>query len=140
MKNAQEAHEAIRPAGRKFKTIKEIKDSMGRDESNLYELIWKRTIASQMKSAQLKQTTITIKNQNTEFRASGQVFLFAGYMKVYVESRDNPKVPNVNKENILPELKVNDHLACDELSIDESTTKPPARFTEASLVLSLIHI
>ena len=60
VKNAQEAHEAIRPAGRKFKTIKEIKDSMGRDESNLYELIWKRTIASQMKSAQLKQTTITV--------------------------------------------------------------------------------
>ena len=134
VKNAQEAHEAIRPAGRKFKPIKEIKDSMGTDESNLYELIWKRTIASQMKSAQLKQTSITIKNQNTEFRASGQVILFAGYMEVYVESRDDPKVPNINKENILPELKENDHLSCDGLSIDESTTKPPARFTEASLV------
>ena len=134
VKNAQEAHEAIRPAGRKFKTIKEVKDSINKDESNLYELIWKRTIASQMKSAQLKQTSITIKNQNTEFRASGQVILFSGYMEVYVESRDDPKAPNINKENILPELKENEHLSCEDLSIDESTTKPPARFTEASLV------
>ena len=134
VKNAQEAHEAIRPAGRQFKTIKDIKDSMGANESSLYELIWKRTIASQMKSAKLKQTSITIKNQNTEFRANGQVILFAGYMEVYVEDGDDPKSPNINKENILPELKENDHLSCENLSIDESTTKPPARFTEASLV------
>jgi len=134
VKNAQEAHEAIRPAGRKFKTIKEIKNSMGADQSNLYELIWKRTIASQMKSAKLKQTSITINNQNTEFRASGQVILFAGYMDVYVEGRDDPKATNINKENVLPKLKENDLLSCEDLSIDESTTKPPARFTEASLV------
>ena len=107
---------------------------MGSDESNLYELIWKRTIASQMKSAKLKQTSITINNQNTEFRASGQVILFAGYMDVYVEGRDDPKATNINKENVLPKLKENELLSCEDLSIDESTTKPPARFTEASLV------
>ena len=134
VKNAQEAHEAIRPAGRRFKTVDQIKNSIGPDESNLYELIWKRTVACQMKSAQLKLTSITIKNQNTEFRTSGQVILFAGYMKVYVESRDDTKIPNINKENVLPELKENDHLSCNRISIDESTTKPPARFTEASLV------
>jgi len=115
-------------------TVDQIKNSIGPDESNLYELIWKRTVACQMKSAQLKLTSITIKNQNTEFRTSGQVILFAGYMKVYVESRDDTKIPNINKENVLPELKENDHLSCDRISIDESTTKPPARFTEASLV------
>ena len=87
-----------------------------------------------MLSAKLKQTTVTIENQNSEFRANGQVILFSGYMKVYVEGKDDPKSTVANKENVLPEIKENDHLGCDNLTIDESTTKPPARFTEASLV------
>ena len=134
MKNAQEAHEAIRPAGRSFRPIEQGANTIGNDEAKLYELIWKRTIACQMLSAKLKQTTVTIENQNSEFRANGQVILFPGYMKVYVEGKDDPKSTVANKENVLPEIKENDRLGCDSLTIDESTTKPPARFTEASLV------
>ena len=134
VKNAQEAHEAIRPAGRSFRPIEQGANTIGNDEAKLYELIWKRTIACQMLSAKLKQTTVTIENQNSEFRANGQVILFPGYMKVYVEGKDDPKSTVANKENVLPEIKENDRLGCDNLTIDESTTKPPARFTEASLV------
>ena len=134
VKNAQEAHEAIRPAGRSFKPIDKGANTIGKDEAKLYELIWKRTIACQMPSAKLKQTTVTIKNQNSEFRANGQVILFPGYMKVYVEGKDDPKSAVANKENVLPKINENDHLGCHNLTIDESTTKPPARFTEASLV------
>ena len=134
VKNAQEAHEAIRPAGRSFRPIEQGANTISNDEAKLYELIWKRTIACQMLSAKLKQTTVTIENQNSEFRANGQVILFPGYMKVYVEGKDDPKSTVANKENALPEIKENDHLGCDNLTIDESTTKPPARFTEASLV------
>ena len=134
VKNAQEAHEAIRPAGRTFRPIEQGSNNISEEEAKLYELIWKRTIACQMPSAKLKQTTVTIENQNSEFRANGQVILFPGYMKVYVEGKDDPKSIVANKENVLPEIKENDHLGCDNLTIDESTTKPPARFTEASLV------
>ena len=134
VKNAQEAHEAIRPAGRTFRPIEQGSNNISKEEEKLYELIWKRTIACQMPSAKLKQTTVTIENQNSEFRANGQVILFPGYMKVYVEGKDDPKSIVANKENVLPEIKENDHLGCDNLTIDESTTKPPARFTEASLV------
>ena len=134
VKNAQEAHEAIRPAGRSFRTIEKVADTVNNDGAKLYELIWKRTIACQMPSAKLKQTTVTIENQNTEFRANGQVILFPGYMKVYVEGKDDPKSSVANKENVLPDIKEDDRLSCDNLTIDESRTKPPARFTEASLV------
>ena len=134
VKNAQEAHEAIRPAGRAFRPIEQGSNTISEEETKLYELIWKRTIACQMPSAKLKQTTVTIENQNSEFRANGQVILFPGYMKVYVEGKDDPKSIVANKENVLPEIKENDQLGCDNLTIDESTTKPPARFTEASLV------
>ena len=90
VRNAQEAHEAIRPAHRIFRTVEEVKASLGDEAAKLYDLIWKRTVASQMKSAKLKQTTITILNQKAEFRANGQMILFPGYMKVYVEGIDNP--------------------------------------------------
>ena len=90
VRNAQEAHEAIRPAHRVFRTVEDVKAELGDEAGKLYDLIWKRTVASQMKSAKLEQTSITIKNQKAEFRANGQMILFPGYMKVYVEGRDNP--------------------------------------------------
>ena len=137
VKNAQEAHEAIRPAHRIFRSIDEVKKILDDNASKLYELIWKRTIASQMKAAKLKQTSVTIKNQNTEFRANGQVILFPGYMRVYVEGRDNPNKDLANKETILPKLLEKENLDCQNLESDRHNTKPPARYTEASLVKAL---
>ena len=137
VRNAQEAHEAIRPAHRIFRTVEEVRASLGDEVAKLYDLIWKRTVASQMKSAKLKQTTITILNQKAEFRANGQMILFPGYMKVYVEGIDNPNKDLANKERILPNLEVKEVLHCKTVAPDSHSTKPPARFTEASLVKAL---
>ena len=137
VKNAQEAHEAIRPAHRVFRSLDEVKDTLGEDHSRLYDLIWKRTVASQMPPAKLKQTSITVMNQKAEFRANGQIILFPGYMKVYVESQDNEEKELENKERILPDVKVGEVLNCQSLETESHTTKPPARFTEASLVKAL---
>ncbi|MBJ12932.1 MAG: DNA topoisomerase I [Candidatus Marinimicrobia bacterium] len=137
VRNAQEAHEAIRPAHREFRTIDEVQSILGEDCAKLYDLIWKRTIASQMPPAKLKQTTINIKNNAARFRANGQVIIFPGYMKIYVEGQDNPDAELTNNEKILPVLKKDDHVLCKERKKQSHTTKPPARFTEASLVKAL---
>ncbi len=137
VKNAQEAHEAIRPAHRVFRSVDEVKNTLGNDAAKLYDLIWKRTVASQMTSAKLKQTSVTIQNQESEFRANGQVILFPGYMRVYVEGRDNPDKDLANKERILPSMEEGEKLMFQDLESDSHTTKPPARYTEASLVKGL---
>ena len=137
VRNAQEAHEAIRPAHREFRSVDDVQKVLGDDASKLYDLIWKRTVASQMNSAKLMQTAVTIENQKAEFRANGQVILFPGYMRVYVEGRDNPDKDLANKEKILPALDVGEKLNCKSLESESHNTKPPARFTEASLVKSL---
>lgn len=137
VKNAQEAHEAIRPAGHKIRPVDEIAASLDKDAARLYDLIRKRTIASQMKPARLKQTTVLVTNQKADFRAVGKVIIFSGYMRVYVEGRDDPDAALANKENILPELQVGQRLSCDKLTVDERQTKPPTRYTEASLVKEL---
>ena len=137
VKNAQEAHEAIRPAHRIFRSVAEVEKTLGKDAAKLYDLIWKRTVASQMTPAKLKQTAVTIQNQKTEFRANGQVILFPGYMRVYVEGRDNPEKDLANKERILPALTDGETLNCQKLDSESHTTKPPARYTEASLVKAL---
>lgn len=134
VKNAQEAHEAIRPAGARVKPVTEVVAKLDNDAVRLYELISKRTLASQMKSAKLKETTILINNQKATFRASGRVILFPGYMKIYVVSRDDPKAQIDDKESILPDLNINDNLNLEELEVVGKQTKPPARFTEASLI------
>ena len=134
VKNAQEAHEAIRPAHKIFKSIDTVSKKLGKDAGNLYDLIWKRTIASQMLPAKLKQTSVIISNADTDFRASGQTIVFPGYMKIYVEGKDNPEAELANKEKILPEMSENEILMCNQISSQSHQTKPPARFTEASLV------
>ena len=90
-----------------------------------------------MKSAKLMQTSVTILNQKSEFRANGQVILFPGYMRAYVEGRDNPEKDLENKERTLPALQEGDQITCEALISEEHNTKPPARYTEASLVKSL---
>ena len=134
VKNAQEAHEAIRPAHRQFRTVEDVGSTLGEDAAKLYDLVWKRTIACQMLPAKIKQTSVMIQNQRSEFRATGKIIIFPGYMRVYVEGRDNPEADLADKEKILPDLKKNDRLACTSLKAQTHTTKPPARFTEASLV------
>jgi len=137
VRNAQEAHEAIRPAHRVFRRVEEVQKTLGDEASKLYDLIWKRTVASQMTPAKLKQTAVTIQNQKAEFRANGQVILFPGYMRVYVEGRDNPNKDLANKERILPAMVEGETLDCNTLESESHSTKPPARFTEASLVKAL---
>lgn len=137
VRNAQEAHEAIRPAHQEFRTINDVQSALGEDCAKLYDLIWKRTIASQMLPAKLKQTAINIKNNNAIFRANGQVILFPGYMKIYVEGRDSPDAELANNERVLPNLKNGETLLCKDSKKQSHTTKPPARFTEASLVKAL---
>jgi len=137
VKNAQEAHEAIRPSGTKFKSVDQVKKSTDEDGSRLYDLILKRTLASQMKPAKINQVTVTIINQQSEFRANGKTILFPGYMAAYVESTDRRNGNTEDKETILPKMEANQSLNCESLKADEHSTKPPARFTEASLVKEL---
>ncbi len=137
VKNAQEAHEAIRPSGTKFKSVDQVKKSTDEDGSRLYDLILKRTLASQMKPAKINQVTVTILNQQSEFRANGKTILFPGYMAAYVESTDSRNGSAEDKETILPKMEANQSLDCESLKADEHSTKPPARFTEASLVKEL---
>mgnify|MGYP001224827740 FL=1 len=134
VKNAQEAHEAIRPAGIVFADVKTVSAKMGSDEGKLYDLIWKRAVASQMKPAKLKRTIVNIENQNTVFRARGRVILFPGYMRVYVEGSDDPDGKLADREKFLPEMKKDQRLVCKNLTPEEHITKPPARFTEASVI------
>ena len=134
VKNAQEAHEAIRPAHKSFKSVETVQKKLGKDSGSLYDLIWKRTIASQMLPAKLKQTAVVISNSKIDFRASGQIIDFPGYMKIYVEGKDNPDAELANKEKLLPNLTKNDQLSCLNILAQKHNTKPPARFTEASLI------
>ena len=134
-KNAQEAHEAIRPAGEEMKTAKEIGLSGG--EARLYEMIWKRTMASQMAEAQLRFDTVTIQAGEAEFRASGRHVEFPGFFRVYVEGSDDPDAPHEEEEAALPVLAEGDRLDCAGLEAVPHETKPPARYTEASIVRKL---
>jgi len=134
VKNAQEAHEAIRPAGVDFAEVNLVRSKVGSDEGKLYDLIWKRTVASQMKPAKLKRTTADIENQNTVFRSRGRVLLFPGYMRAYVEGTDDPDGKLADRERLLPELKQGQRLTCSSLVAEDHSTKPPSRFTEASII------
>ena len=131
--SAQEAHEAIRPT--EF-TRQEITGE--RSEVRLYDLIWKRAIASQMANAQLEKTTATIEvsNGTLPFKAQGEVIKFDGFLKVYIESTDEEEDDEDNK-NMLPPLSVGQQLELNHMKATERYTRPPARFTEASLVKKL---
>jgi len=134
-KGAQEAHEAIRPAGAEF--THPDKTGLSGRELALYELIWKRTMATQMKEAQKASMTIKILAGDAEFSASGTRILFPGFLRVYVEGSDDPEAALEDKEVILPQLKKGDVIKAQDIKADGHETKPPARFTEASLVQHL---
>ncbi len=131
-RNAQEAHEAIRPAGKDMKTTEEL--NLVAIEAKLYDLIWKRTVASQMQNAKLKFTTATILVGDARFRASGRSTIFPGFFRAYVEGSDDPNQALDNQEQPLPKLQENENLKCKDIAASGHETKPPARFTEASLI------
>ncbi|MEW2634333.1 type I DNA topoisomerase [Streptomyces sp. NPDC048389] len=140
VKNAQEAHEAIRPSGDRFRTPAET--GLTGDQFRLYELIWKRTVASQMKDATGNSVTVRIggrasDGRDAEFTASGKTITFHGFMKAYVEGADDPNAELDDRERRLPQVAEGDALASEEVSVDGHATKPPARYTEASLVKEL---
>ncbi len=146
-KNAQEAHEAIRPSGEAFKTPDELKVELRKDELALYDLIWKRTVASQMEDAvgrtismRINADTVSLEDATNgtpsircTFGASGRVITFPGYLKAYVEDTDEEDERD-DEERVLPNLTEGDSLPDPALTADGHTTSPPARFTEASLV------
>jgi len=147
VKNAQEAHEAIRPAGESFRTPDEAARSLSGDEFRLYDLIWKRTVASQMAdatgtSAQVRLVGTSAGGDGTpgraaEFSASGKVIQFPGYLRAYVEGEDDPEAELADREVHLPPMEEGDHLTADDLEPGAHTTQPPARYTEASLVKAM---
>jgi DNA topoisomerase-1 len=134
-KGAQEAHEAIRPAGTKMKTAEEL--GLTGPDFKLYQLIWKRTMATQMAEAQLRFDTVTITVDEAEFRASGRTVEFAGFFRAYVEGSDDPEAALEDQDSVLPPLSENDRLQCQNVDANPHETKPPARYTEASLVRKL---
>lgn len=136
-KNAQEAHEAIRPAGTEMRPVSDIAAELDADQIKLYDLIWKRTMASQMSNAKLQQTTAQLVHDNVVFQASGRVIEFPGYLKVYVAGSDDPDADATDKESVLPPLQADDKVTSEHLSAEDHATKAPARYTEASLVKQL---
>ena len=130
-KGAQEAHEAIRPTDMSLHTV-----NIDRDQARLYDLIWKRTLASQMSDAELERTNVKIKSNNHGeiFTAAGEVLLFEGFLKVYLEGNDEDED---EQEGMLPALKVNEKLENNYITATERYSRPAARYTEASLVKKL---
>ena len=130
-KGAQEAHEAIRPTDMSRHTV-----NIDRDQARLYDLIWKRTLASQMSDAQLERTNVKIvaNNHNEVFTASGEVLLFEGFLKVYLEGHDDD---DEEQEGMLPALKVNEKLLNNYITATERYSRAAARYTEAALVKKL---
>ncbi|HXL94246.1 MAG TPA: type I DNA topoisomerase [Streptosporangiaceae bacterium] len=143
VKNAQEAHEAIRPAGDSFRTPAQVaKEKLTRDELRLYELIWQRTVASQMKDATGESVSVRVagtstQNERAEFGASGKIITFYGFLKAYVEDTDDTDTDRDDRERRLPPMAENDPLNVLRLGPLEHATRPPARYTEASLIKEL---
>ena len=143
VKNAQEAHEAIRPAGDSFRTPAQVaREQLSSDERRLYELIWQRTVASQMKDATGESVSVRVAGTSTageraEFGATGKVINFYGFLKAYVESTDDQTADRDDQERRLPPLAESDPLDVLRLAPAEHSTRPPARYTEASLVKEL---
>ncbi|MGE3165624.1 MAG: type I DNA topoisomerase [Planctomycetota bacterium] len=141
VKNAQEAHEAIRPAGESFPTPAEVEGKVSADEQRLYELIWMRTMACQMKDARGRRMTVRVAAQadgkELVFQATGNVIDFPGFLRAYVEGSDDPDAALADKEVILPPMREGEAVSAESIQAEGHTTQPPARFTEASLVKAM---
>ncbi len=137
VKNAQEAHEAIRPAGDAFTPPEVVQNQLGAEAFKLYDLIWKRTVASQMADARGTYTAVDISCGDALFRTKGKSISFAGYLRAYVEGSDDPDAEIADQERILPKLVQGDVLNIESLTPSEHITKPPPRYTEGSLIKEL---
>ena len=141
-KNAQEAHEAIRPSGDRFRRPSEVSAELDRDEQRLYELVWRRAIASQMSDARYETTTVTVEvsagGARLEFTASGTVYTFKGFLEAYEEGRDEKRSDADRAEDqALPALAVGDAVTTTDVEPKGHATTPKPRYTEASLVKAL---
>ena len=141
-KNAQEAHEAIRPAGDVFKTPGELAPELSRDEFALYDLIWKRTVASQMADAKKMQMRVdfdarTADGKETIFRANGSVITFPGFLAAYDDVATDENKDEESEDRRLPAMTIGQSVKVDEYSCEGHDTKPPARYTEPTLVKKL---
>jgi DNA topoisomerase-1 len=137
VKNAQEAHEAIRPAGHPFDFPEALRPALSADEFKLYDLIWKRTIASQMADARGHRVTITIEADGALFQAGGKTIDFPGYLRAYVEGSDDPRAELADRESVLPSVTEGEALGCVEVEAKSHTTQPPNRYSEAALTRKL---
>ena len=142
VKNAQEAHEAIRPAGDNFRTPGDVAGELSREEFRLYELIWRRTIASQMTDAVGFSVTVRIRavsttNEECDFGATGKTITEPGFLRAYVESSDDEEAEAEDAERRLPTLTRDQRLHAESINPTGHATQPPARYTEASLVKAL---
>lgn len=137
VKNAQEAHEAIRPAGQRFDLPEALRNELSADEFRLYELIWKRTVASQMCDARGRRLTITLALGDALFQASGTSIEFPGYLRAYVEGSDDPESELAERETPLPNVEVGQVLEVVRLEPKGHTTQPPGRYSEATLIRAL---
>jgi DNA topoisomerase-1 len=137
VKNAQEAHEAIRPAGHPFDFPESLRGELSPDAFRLYDLIWKRTVASQMADARGRRISITIEGDGAVFQVGGKTIDFPGYLRAYVEGSDDPQAELADRDTVLPQMSVGEQLECRQLDPKSHTTQPPARFTEATLTRTL---
>lgn len=137
VKNAQEAHEAIRPAGHPFELLNRMKEKLNTDEYKLFSMIWKRTIASQMADAKGRRMAVTIEGEGCVFQVTGKTIDFAGYLRAYVEGSDDPDAELADQEKALPPVVEQDKLNADELLPKTHSTLPPSRFSEAALTKAL---
>ena len=137
VKNAQEAHEAIRPAGHPFEKPDVLKKKLNDDEYRLFEMIWKRTVASQMENARGRRIVITLEADGAIFQVSGKTIDFPGFLRAYVEGSDDPEAELADKEVLLPAVTEGESVACKDLECKDHTTSPPNRFSEAALTREL---
>jgi DNA topoisomerase-1 len=137
VKNAQEAHEAIRPAGHPFELPQALSGTLAADEFKLFDMIWKRTIASQMADARGRRITLTIEGEGCVFAVSGKTIDFPGYLRAYVEGSDVPEAELADQEILLPSVEVGESLRCLEMTAKQHATQPPSRFSEAALTKAL---
>ena len=146
VKNAQEAHEAIRPAGEVIAPIDEIRRRLGDDDARIYELVWKRTLASQMRDARGRRRILRVRNvpaganatpSEYVFQATGNTIDFPGFLRAYVEGADDPAAALAERETILPPVEPSDRVDATLIEPGEHQTTPPARLTEATLVKTL---
>ncbi|MHC2071145.1 type I DNA topoisomerase [Bremerella sp. T1] len=137
VKNAQEAHEAIRPAGNEFRKPDSLKKELNDEQFKLFELIWKRTVACQMADARGHRISINIGGGEAVFYVSGKTIDFPGFLRAYVEGSDDPQAELADRETLLPTVTVGQSVDAKEFDPKSHTTQPPARFSEASLTRSL---